>query len=540
MPVIKEFGGLIPRYGDHLKPLGAASRAENVKLLNGRLEPWRERSLVASADPEDLSFRVSSCCVFRWPSCVSHTAYLPDYGALYVAGRGPRPEFASLSACDGVYRKLGVPAPESFPRVAADWETGEECDSRSYVYTYFNDFLEESAPSPPSAPLTVRDGAYVAVSDFAPPPEGWNVAGIRVYRTASGGVQGEKPEHKPSTVYLRVASLQGAPTHFIDNVMTKYLGQALSTLECRLPPAGIRQISHLTGTGILAGVSENQVHFSANHRPWDWPAENDLTLPYRIVNMTTLDATVFVSTTGRAYVIDASDFCGEKKLKPMIDTDVPLPDVGCGYAHGAVATPYGMIYSGPTGLVNLKTDGTYEIVTAPWFSREDWAGVRPETVRLAYWRSLLFCVTDEVGFILSLDETYKDSQAGALTFISDRPADMTVTEDGELMMLEDGGIWRWDAGDSFRPYAWESAVMEFPGGVCPVSARVMTDGINFRLIGDRSGTFFERFIDRYKLVRLKRLGRQPRYKAGFYGTGRVDFMELGTAGYDMAREALRA
>ena len=52
MPIISSFGGIIPRMAWHNLPLTNATIAHNVKIRNGKLEPWRERLAVGSSVPK--------------------------------------------------------------------------------------------------------------------------------------------------------------------------------------------------------------------------------------------------------------------------------------------------------------------------------------------------------------------------------------------------------------------------------------------------------------------------------------------------------
>jgi hypothetical protein len=542
MPVIHQFGGILPRSPEHmLSPemeryarynkmkRCMASDAHDVKLTRGAIEAWREPLMIQDVRDDSVTVRVHDCCVRTWDRCVSITPYLPDYGRMFVTGRGDRAETVSAGKCDGEYYPLGVPAPTRPPRLSAARETGEDCDVRAYAYTYVNGYGEESAPSPPSEPVTVRDGSSVTVSGIDTPPDGWNILGVRVYRTATGSRDMAEPEHQAATGYFCVASLGGFPSSYTDTIMTRRLGSPLSTEDGRVPPAGLRHISHLAGTGVLCGVTDNRLHFSENFQPHNWPAEFDMTFPSRIVHMTTLDTTVFLTTLGKAYAIDAANFCEARKLKDVRDTDIPLPDIGCGYASQRTVTPFGLIFAGRDGLVLFKPDSSYSFLTSPWYSPAQWARMRPETARLAYWQGNLFCVTDTAGFVLGLDPENRDSEFGALTTISDRPTDMTVTESGELLMLMGGRVWQWDAGDRPRPYRWKSIEIDNPATVCWNSMRLKSDGTRFTLMTEDPGVSFECDAGAETTTRIPRLGRRRKYWIRFEGTGAVEYIELGTA-----------
>lgn len=529
MPIIPSFGGLIPRQSWHLLPENAATVAHNAKLRNGRLEAWSEKVPVAIAPSDSLTFYNWGCCHYYWPQCVSVASYLPDYDRRYITGRIAQPEVMMHVGCVAQYQYLGVPAPVGALTASGVQTDGEESDQRSYVYTYINALGEESAPSPVSNVLTVQDGSAITVSGFSAPPAGWGVIGINLYRTATGYRTGAEKEQQPETDYLFVDTLADTAISYTDSKLMRHLGQAISTRENRVPPALLRHISHLNGTGTLVGVTVNQVHFSENFEPGNWPAEYDLTLPSNIVNMVTLDNWVFITTDGKPFVIDGSFKCEPRQTRTVRDVDIPLPDISCGYAHSAVSTPFGMIYASTDGLIILKPDATFDIITAAWFGTDEWLKLRPDTVRLAYWRGYLICVTDMISFMLEIDgNNYGDFQLGALVTISDKPVDMVVTDGGVLLFLEDSIIYQWDAGDVLRPYIWESRPLSFGAESAPGSIKVDTDGTTVRIMAsERPQTYFERFVHGERPIRLPRLGRHLKYRIGLYGTGTTHYVDLG-------------
>jgi hypothetical protein len=528
MPLIKKFGGLVPRLPEHALNPGMAVEALDVSLRSGRLEPWRERAFLYQTAPEIVSFFMAGCCLYVWDTCVQATDYLPDYNRLFVTGRRERAEVTPLTGCASSYQYLGVPAPVTPPGVQGAEAFGEDCDARSYVYTYINGYGEESAPSPPSGQITVRDGVAVSVSGFAEPPADWGIIGLAVYRSVTGSrMEDDLKIQAPVTGYFQVAVLTGTPSGYADSLAARNLGRILETYDNRPPPFGLRHISHLNGTGTLAGVTGSQVHFSENFQPWNWPAQYDLTLPANIVNMKALDTTVFVTTDRKPFVINASNICDPDKGRPVIDVDHPLPDI----SNSAAVTPFGLVYGSAGGLILLKPDGAWQLLTAPWFSQKDWREIRPETLRLAYWDGFLFFTTAAAGYMLSLDsQTYQDSDTGQLSKISDRPAAMTLSPSGELLMLESGAVWQWNAGDSCRKYLWTSGPLSFAGEASPNSMKVRSGGPVFVSVKSRKhGPEYGRYVSDEKAFRLKRLGRHKDYFVTVTGKYPVEYLELGTS-----------
>ena len=536
MPAISSFGGIFPRLAEHNLPANAATVAHDVKLRNGKIEAWRERNPMQEVGANDVSFFLHGCCVYSWETCVHATDYVVDYGRMFLTGRSPYPETGLYSAnCGITYYRLGVPKPAKGIEVsvADDNMEGRDCAQRSYCYTYTNLFGEEGAPSAVSRHITVKDGTAVTLSGFDSPDETYGVTAVNIYRTATAITDGEVSESLKAmqTVFLFVATIPVGQTQFTDTVLEKDLGIALTTDDDREPPADMRNISYLKGTGILAGVTDNMVHFSKAYQPHNFPAENDLTLPVNIVNTVAFGSILFVTTDGNPYVIDSTKACEENQCRPVEDTNISLPDISCRHAHSAIATPYGCVYSSKDGLVLLQPDSNVELITAPYFSADDWAKLRPDTVRLAFWRGYIICVTDVISFMIEFsNKMYGDNALGAMTTISDKPIDLLASNTDELIFMEDGYLWHWNAGGTYRKYVWESRPINFGGESSPNSVKVKSNNTTFRLIADEinSETLYERRIISDKPVRLARLGRHYNYKIGLTGTGTVDYVDFGT------------
>jgi hypothetical protein len=470
--------------------------------------------------PGRRSFHVRGCDRLGWEGCVSAADGLPEDGRIYTVGEGPRP----LVRLGGRVVPLGLPAPTRAPSVFASENFGEDCDARSYVFTYTRG-PEESAPSPPSRQATVRDGQSVSVAVGPVAGAEWGVDGFNVYRSTTGTRSEEELAGGVMSEYLLVGRLDVSETVLSDATPTRNLAFPLATVDRRPPPAGLRRIARLNSTGQLVGTSGNTVHFAANFDPGNWPPDLDLILPSNIVNMCAVDTNVFVTTDGRPFIIDASNYCDPAARKPVADIDVALPDVGRGH-RGFAATPFGMVYPSVPGLVLLKADGTFEIISAGWLTADQWRSMQPETARLAYWNGRVFCVTDEAAFVFNIDsKNYGDSDKGTLTTISDRPDDLMVSESGELFMLEDGRLWRWDAGETFRPYEWVSSELRGDSDYTPTVLSVETDGIVAQVVPGGPPVF----LAGPKPVRLPRVGALRGYRVRLTGTGTVECVKLASA-----------
>lgn len=529
MPIIKQFGGIVPRVSWANLPLNCATVAHDVKLRNGKLEPWREKLAIAQAVQDAVAVHFHGCCPYTFDTCVDMAEYVTDYSRLYFTGRKDYPEVASIgSNCALTYYRLGVPKPTVAPTVVGTESMGRQCSARSYVYTFVNVFGEEGAPSPASQQLTVADGTAIAISGFTTPATEYGVQAINIYRTATVLRDGTEKTQEPGTEFLFVAQVPIGTLSYADTVLEKMLGEVLTTDDNREPPKELRHITYMRGTGVLSGVTTNQVHFCQAYQPSNWPAEHDLTLPYNIVHAVSLGSKLFVTTDSYPYVINGAQSCEAKQCRSVDSANTPLPDISCGHVNGAIATPFGAIYASKDGIVLVNPSGQFQIISSAWFSTDDWIKIRPETARFAYWRGYLICVTDAISFMLEIDGgTYNDIKTAELVTISDSPVEMTVTQSDELIMLQDSMLWHWNAGSTYRSYRWESREMGFGGESTPTVAKVRTDGITLRIMGRDSAHAFERFVPDEMPVRLKRLGRERNWRLRLSGKGTVEYIALG-------------
>lgn len=546
--ILDEFGGIIPRAPAHKLPNKGATVAHDVKLRNGFIEPWRELCEFAEVNSSDVSFHLHGCCVTSWNELVQAAEVSPDWNRYFISGRQSYLEAVSLSCkCVPSYYRLGVPAPAKAPKATGTESCGETVDARSYVYTYINEWNEESAPSPASSIIRVEDGSTVQVTGIALPPDGYGIIGANLYRAVSGFRQADGKQQTPTTVFLYVDTITFPSTSYTDTVKMTGLGQALETENVRMPPDGLSNVVALDSSVRLAATRNNRVYLSENFQPYNWPVKYELTLDSNIVHMVQSNGRLFVSTDTKPYVIDVTN-CDDTKCTPVVDLDYPLPDISCGHQNSAIGTPFGMFYSSPLGVVLISADGKWHLVTKNWFSRTDWAKVAPETARFGFYEGFLFIITDKVSFLLDIDgEPYGDIRGTELVTISDKPVAMETTTTGQLMMLIDGKVWAWDSSEKYRSFIWESADLSLRksqtilGSITtqtsavlgslwsPASVKIRTQEVQFTLISPTSGDRYTRKVIWEKPFRLPRVGRHTHWRIRLEGNSPVEFVTLGTA-----------
>ncbi|HFF3527019.1 TPA: hypothetical protein ACGCOB_003127 [Escherichia coli] len=531
--ILKGFKGISPRTPEHMLGEGMATVARDVNLQHGTLRPWREPRFVTQLPDTTLTVEAYGCCYFAWDSCVSVARWLPDVPRLYLTGRSPYPEVAAIGKdCTLDYARLGVPAPDTTPLVAYITVPDKNIETafRTYVFTYVNWLSEESAPSYPGTELAVNDGQSVTVSGWEAQPAEYRVQKVRIYRRTTGLRSGAEEEQNIITEYLLVDEIDITQKTYVDTRKDMDLGWQLPTREVREPPAGLRGILAIDGTSVLAGFVGNRLLFTKNGQPWNWPLALEMTLDDNIVHIAQDDGNLFVSTTGRSYVVDASLVCDERPCRSVVQADYPMPDIACGYAHSAIMTPFGMVYASTDGLVLLNQSQPTRLLTEGVLAADDWIKLRPETTRLAYYKGYLFCVTDAVSFMLLLDtQSYSAAaQVAAMSTFSDTPVDMVLSDSGELLMLDDEGkLHQWNAGDKLRPYLWVSGVIMTGFQSWLPVAQIGVDGTVTYMIKSGPHKVYSRPVAHNRPFRTRRLMRNTEHRIILEGTGEVRWLRLG-------------
>jgi hypothetical protein len=536
----RRFAGIVPRVPEHMLGDGAAVIAHDVDLSHGTIKAWREPLTVKQLPGTTLTLEVYGCCYFGWDTCVSVARWLPDCPRLYITGHAAYPEVAAVnfSECTLDYARLGIPAPGTAP-ILSYIEPGDktvESSSRAYVYTFVNWLDEEGAPSYPSTDMVCNDGDQVIVSGFDVPAPEYRVEKVRVYRRVTGFRDGREKEQEPATEWLLVGETAVGSAAFIDTKKDRYLGTALSTREVREPPADLQQIVAISDTAILCGFAGNKLYFTKPRQPWNWPLELEVTLDDNIVHIAEVDGSVFVSTTGRPYMVAGDAGCDDRPCREVVKMDYPFEDIGCGYAHSAIGTPFGMVFAGKDGLVLVNRSEQPTIITNQFFAADDWRALAPDTVRLAYHDGYLICVTDRISFRLLLDhKTYQaEAQNALLTTISDEPVDMVLSDSGELLMLQDGYVKQWNAGVRLRPYHYVTAPLMtgYQAWMPAAEVNLLSGETTFSLVAENR-TMFSRPVALNRPFRTARLNRNRKYYVDFTGTGEVSFYRVGQTNVDM-------
>ena len=527
--LFNRFLGEVPQADPALLPQSNATRAWNVRLERGTLEPFHEPAFYreASKPSDQLSIYrfapvagdAESGWMFSWDAvvdCVPGPVAGNTQHLTYWTGEDwPRYTDNSIGTGNGVLPnasyKLGVPAPEFAPHAERTYEPPdepvqplppeepdtsddedpdepdepeepEEPDTdasteidRDYVLTFIHQLgsLEmESAPSPPSRIVTVpaEPGFGVRLTNIAQMPSGPYPAGSkRLYRRIySGGL----------TQFALVTELGANDFEYEDTAPDAEIpGDLLISENFYEPLEDMHSLGVLTN-GIMYGASGNDVCISEPYLPHAWSPFARYPLPNDVVGLGQSDSNIVAVTLKNPYIITG--------FNPSNMNVVELKmDQGCLSKRSIVSGLFGCIYASPDGLV-IITGGASRTLTDGLITQKQWQALNPA--------SMISAVNED---LLIVSFTQLDGTKGS--FILDpqqieagiRFTDQYFTahyHDGLLDSLliydpEQQAIALWDEGDTL-PYTWRSRQNIMPTLTCFTAARVEAhsyENLTFRM-----------------------------------------------------------
>lgn len=253
---------------------------------------------------------------------------------------------------------------------APDPADGEDPLYTSYVYTFVNDLGQESVPSDASDTVQRNDNATVTVTTPTTVPTGYLdyvIETKRIYRSTTGA---------GGTVFRFVAEIPLAQADYIDTLRDDQLGEELESQDYDLPPADLRFILALPN-GIMVGASGNRLCFAEQDRPHAWPVGYRLTTDTDITGLGNVDNTVIVGTQSWVYAAVGNSPGAYTMSKP----GAPF---ACKSARSVASqTAYGVLFSGPDGLMAARGPTSVVNLTEKLFTAEQWQALDPSTISAA-------------------------------------------------------------------------------------------------------------------------------------------------------------
>lgn len=495
---IENFSGIIPKISPRLLPANNASKAVSTELYSGELRGLKQpafikfvggnvwRAYTANIQKDDTSpYWDSSLAVGEYQrEWVTFTSKYVDfyrgpvvndeYQRHYWTGFDVQPrvvdgreiiEFGGdLSLCD--VRLWGIPNPSSQPTIssAPAVNAGDPRETRAYTYTFINDWDEESAPAPPSDPVSGNaEGS-------------WTVTGIQT----TYGVAGDWKPLKAVRIYRTIAGFNSVSYRFVAEVpLASLTGPSNDTYTDAAPSSEVALNEPITSTyyapppstalgdsynldgivalpnGVFAGFAGSDVYFSEPYRPYAWPRTYTMSVGEKIVGLGVYHSGLIVCTSANPKVISGA----HPENMTMVELDQAEP---CLSRRSIVSSTDGVFYASQNGVV-LVTEYDAAVISRPLISRTEWqtryfpdkiqAAVNGQGYIAIYSAGQGTIIGPEVGNGAMVD-------IGNISYVRTL---QTNNYDGEVYIIRDGGLYMWnEARADPLPFKWESKTYETP------------------------------------------------------------------------------
>lgn len=497
---LQDFSGIVPVKGDRAIPDGFATKSVNTWLYGSELRGIRPPvDIIAINSTTRRVLRIPKRTVGgdpNYPTQIPPPSYLGDsvwvqfldidtdvvkgqliedtYERWYFCSPTAGPMFNTYARLrDGLPSfKLGVPGPVTEP-VAGNPDTptivsitggAAPVVTRAFVYTWVNEFGEESTPSLPVTGAGNANAVWT-IGNIKDPPV---VAGYaaytkkHLYRTITG-TSGQ-------TTFYRVTETAGIPigtTTYADNaaVMTDAILAGKLTLEStswKPPPSTLKGFIAMPN-GFLIGFDGNNIYMSESYHFHAWPPDYKQATETPVVGLGILGTTCVVCTQGYPTTITGTKpaTCAFTKAT----TGEPCLNRG-----SIVSTPDGVVYASQNGLIMVGPSGIQN-VTEKLITRDVWLrDYFPQFLRAVRYQNGYLAMrmfptgaispTPRSGFYL--DPT--DLKV-ALTDLSDFETCVTLNVDfwsGEVFWLSAGMVRRWDPPTTdLMPVQWKSKEFQY-------------------------------------------------------------------------------
>lgn len=493
--VIPKFSGVAPKVSPNKLAPEMAQVANNVRLLAGTLDAWKQPLTVTSgltpADPSTI-YRFGQTLTsdtqywFHWTvdvdvvkGALSGDLTERTFFTHPTLGARQTNNSLALTGGSGSYPwnsyPLGVPAPVPTPTAAitTNGMSSEPTESRIYCFTYVTALGEEGPPSPTSAILDLKPtGATVTVSGLgtaAPTGYAGYITAKRIYRTLTGNL---------TTEFQLVDEIPITQASYSDAVPNGNLDEVIPTATWFPPPSGVFGITQMAN-GIMLLFKGYDIYPSEAYVPYAYPVDYQLSVDYPIVGGEAVGSSAIIVTSGNPYLLTGSD----PSALSLTKLDNPQ---ACVSKRSLAPVEGGVMYASPDGLIFVSTAGQVQNATAQLFSREEWQALVPSSIDGYVHDGRYFGFynngTKQGGFI------FDPAQGnGAFTFID------TYATAGYSDLLQDAlylkvgsNIVKWNADSADMTYTWKSAVFELTTPVNPGCAQVVAKAypVTFNLYVD--------------------------------------------------------
>jgi hypothetical protein len=496
---IQGFSGNVPVSGDRALPDNFAVDSVNTWLYGGELRGIRPPELLQTVNATTRKvLRIPKRTVGGdpdFPGVIPPPSYLGDsvwkqftdpftdilkgqliedqYERYYFCSPTTGPMFntyARMQAGLADY-KLGVPGPNTVydsagnnadkPTITSITGGATPTTTRAYLYTWVNEFGEESAPSLPVLGAGNANAIWNIGNIKAPPaPAALQPVWLKkyLYRTLSGD-SGQTTYYRVNEVALATTTYADDTSKITDAVLANNL--TLESTSWQAPPTTLKGWTAMPN-GFLIGFDGNNIYMSEAYHWHAWPSEYKYATETPIVGLGVIGQTCVVCTQGYPASVTGTKPATCSFTKATADEP-------CLSRGSIVSTPQGVIWASQNGLVLVGPNGIQN-VTQQLITRQEWIkDYAPQFLRSARYQNgylalRMLPITGGVQTAYFLDPS--DLKV-ALTELSDYDNIRHIQNDfwsGEVFIIDDAGhIERWDPpSDDLMPVRWKSKEFQYP------------------------------------------------------------------------------
>lgn len=322
--------------------------------------------------------------------------------------------------------------------------------TRAYVYTWANQYGEESTHSPPS---NTFDG---------PPDATWHITGLPT--TAPTSPAGRNYPPITTLILYRTVTGQDTGTQFFEVTRWTLPGPAtyddsladdkitgnlvLQTAGWNNPPDYLDGLTSFPG-GMLMGFTNNTIHFCEPDHPHTWPNLYDQSVHYNVIALAVWQQFLMVLTTG--YPSTGSGSSPSNFV--LVQSQVPEPCVSRG---SVVVDLLAVYYASQNGLIQISGYGMNN-QTLQMVDKEKWNEkyVAAQIFACRHRSQYLAVNGTDNGFLID----YADQRLGFedLTTLKDVVCVWNDEYHGDTYLCAGKKIYLWD--DTTQPrlrYRWRS------------------------------------------------------------------------------------
>lgn len=336
--------------------------------------------------------------------------------------------------------------------------------TRTYVYTWYTEWTEESVPSPVSTTLYIKEGQTVTLTAL---PSVWPVSYTGTYNTTNMKVRIYRTVTSASgTRYYKVADVSLGTTSYVDTTPTKELVTIMASDYYDQPPSNMQGIQSVHN-GIVVGFFGNTVCFNEPGYPHAWPQKYQMQVDATIVGVSNVGQSIVVLTTEHPWLFQGASPASMSKTK----MDYKLP---CTSKRGIVNMGYGLVFPTRGGLAVYGTAAGGELLTKHVYEWDTWRqDVEATDVLAAQYNGKYIATHGKGNFIFEKH----DQIGGFLVELSQSFTSLFYDANKAVLYYAyNGKLYKWD--DPAQPYEqfdWKSKTMVTKDYMNLGAARVVAD-----------------------------------------------------------------